>query len=62
MMEVRKWDLRTLEGVERFRAIRAKSLPSIAMDGSVVYAAIIPGQEELTREIRQRYTEKNPMN
>jgi len=59
LMEVHEWDLRTLEGVERFREIKAKSLPSIAMEGSVVYASIIPGQEELADEIRRRYQEKN---
>jgi len=59
MMTVHEWDLRTLEGVARFRQIKARSLPSIAMDGAVVYASIIPGQEELGREIRRRYLEKN---
>ncbi|MCF6249284.1 MAG: hypothetical protein L3J69_18295 [Desulfobacula sp.] len=59
MMTVYKWDLRTLEGVKRFKEIGAKSLPSIAMDGAVVYSSIIPGQEDLGREIRRRYQEKN---
>ncbi len=59
LMEVHEWDLRTLEGVERFREIQAKSLPSIAMEGSVVYASIIPGQEELAGEIQRHYQEKN---
>ena len=59
LMEVHEWDLRTLEGVQRFQEIQAKSLPSIAMEGSVVYASIIPGQEELAGEIQRRYREKN---
>jgi hypothetical protein len=59
MMDVHEWDLRTLEGVTRFKEIGAKSLPSIAMDGRVVYASIIPGQEDLGDEIRRRYQEKN---
>lgn len=59
MMDVHEWDLRTLEGVKRFQEIGAKSLPSIAMDGSVVYSSIIPGQEILGSEIRRRYQEKN---
>ncbi len=59
MISVHKWDLRTLEGVKRFKEIGAKSLPSIAMDGTIVYSSIIPGQEDLGREIRQRYQEKN---
>ena len=59
MMDVHEWDLRTLEGVTRFQEIGAKSLPSIAMDGMVVYSSIIPGQEVLGLEIQRRYQEKN---
>lgn len=59
MMEVREWDMRTLEGVRRFKELRARSLPSVALDGDLVYEAIIPGQEELSAEIRRRYEEKN---
>jgi hypothetical protein len=59
IIEVREWDMRTREGIQRFRELRAKSLPSVALDGDLVYEAIIPGQEELSDEIRRRYNEKN---
>lgn len=59
MMQVMEWDMRTLEGVRRFKELRARSLPSVALDGDLVYEAIIPGQEELSAEIRLRYEEKN---
>ncbi len=59
MMDVKEWDMRTLEGIQRFRDLRAKSLPSVALDGELVYEAIIPGQEALSAEIRRRYEEKN---
>ncbi len=59
MISVNKWDLRTLEGVKRFKEVNAKSLPSIAMDGEVVYSSIIPGQEVLETEIRRRHQKKN---
>ncbi len=55
LIDVREWDLRTREGVQRFRELRAKSLPSIAMDGELIYESLIPGQEELCEEIRRRY-------
>lgn len=55
MMEVHEWDLRTLEGVARFRELKAKSLPSIALNGEVVFSAIIPGQEVLMEEIKRRF-------
>lgn len=59
MMDVREWDMRTREGIQRFRELRAKSLPSLALDNELVYEAIIPGQEDLSAEIRRRYEEKN---
>ena len=58
IIEVNEWDMRTREGVERFRELKAKSLPSVALDGDLVYEAIIPGQEELIEEIKRRYSEK----
>jgi len=59
MMEVSHWDMRTLEGVKRFQQIKARSLPSIAMDNEIVYASIIPGQEVLQEEILKRFQKKN---
>ena len=59
LMEVREWDMRTREGVSRFRELKAKSLPSIALDEQLVYESLIPGQEELAEEIRRRWGLKN---
>lgn len=58
IIEVYEWDMRTREGVKRFRELKAKSLPSVALDGDLVYEAIIPGQEELIDELKRRYEEK----
>ena len=58
MIEVQEWDMRTLEGVARFKDLKAKSLPSIALDGELVYESIIPMQEELIAEIEKRYQKK----
>jgi hypothetical protein len=59
IIEVHEWDMRTREGVQRFRELKAKSLPSVALDGNLVYESLIPMQEELTDEILRRYKEKN---
>jgi len=59
MIEVQEWDMRTLEGVARFKDLKAKSLPSIALDDELVYESIIPMQEELIAEIEKRYQKKN---
>jgi hypothetical protein len=59
LIEVHEWDMRTREGVGRFKELKARSLPSVALDGELVYEALIPMQEELIAEIRRRYQEKN---
>ncbi len=59
IMEVHEWDLRTREGVERFRELKAKSLPSVALDEELMYESLIPPQEELIAEIQRRFKEKN---
>ena len=59
IIEVHEWDMRTREGVQRFRELKAKSLPSVALDGDLVYESLIPMQEEMIEEILRRYKEKN---
>jgi hypothetical protein len=59
IIEVHEWDMRTREGVDRFRELKAKSLPSVALDRELVYESIIPMQEELIAEIEKRYKQKN---
>ena len=59
IIDVREWDMRTREGVQRFKELKAKSLPSIALDGELTYESLIPMQEELIKEILRRYKEKN---
>ena len=59
IIDVREWDMRTREGVQRFKELRARSLPSVALDGELVYESLIPMQEELIGEILKRYEEKN---
>jgi len=55
IIEAREWDLRTLEGIQRFRQLRAKSLPSIALNEELVFEAIIPAQAELIQAIQDRF-------
>ncbi|MFC1515704.1 hypothetical protein ACFL7E_02995 [Thermodesulfobacteriota bacterium] len=59
IVDVYEWDMRTREGILRFRELKAKSLPSVALDGDLVYESLIPMQEELCDEINRRYQEKN---
>jgi len=59
LIDVHEWDMRTLPGVQRFRELKARSLPSVALDGELVYEAIIPPQEELIAAIQERFEAKN---
>jgi len=55
IIEIREWDIRTHEGVSRFKEIKCRSLPSIAINGELVFQALIPAQEELISEILARH-------
>ena len=58
-IEIREWDMRTLEGNRRFRELKAGRLPSIALDGDLVYESLIPAREDLIAEITRRCRLKN---
>ncbi|MDQ0285241.1 MULTISPECIES: hypothetical protein [Desulfofundulus] len=55
IIEVHEWDMRTREGIKRFLELKAKSLPSIALDNELVFEAVIPPQEDLIAAIKARY-------
>lgn len=59
LIDVYKWDMRTLEGNRRYKVLDAQSLPSIAIDGELVYESLIPGREEISAEITRRWNLKN---
>lgn len=56
--EIHEWDLRTREGIRRFMELKAKSLPSIALNHELVFEALIPPQEDLIAAIKARYEEE----
>lgn len=59
IIDVYEWDMRTREGVQRFRELKAKSLPSVALEGELVWESIIPMQEEIIAKVRDLYRKKN---
>ena len=59
IIDVHEWDMRTREGVQRFKELKAKSLPSVALDGELVWESIIPMQEEIIAKIQDLYRQKN---
>jgi len=50
-IEYREWSLRTREGVARFRELKGKSLPAVAIEGKLVFEAEIPPAEILIAAI-----------
>ena len=56
LIEIYEWDMRTREGVARFKELRGKMLPSVALNGELVFEANIPPQEDLIQAIRDRYS------
>lgn len=59
IIDVYEWDMRTREGVRRFKELKARSLPSVALDGELAWESIIPMQEELISKIQDLYRQKN---
>ena len=59
LIDVYEWDMRTLEGNSRFRELKGRCLPSIALDEVLVYESLIPGQEELIDAITRLWHQKN---
>jgi len=55
IIDIREWDMRTPGAVTLFKENRIKKLPSIALNGEVVFESLIPDQEELTGVIFSTY-------
>ena len=55
IIEVREWDMRTLDAVRLFKENRIKKLPSITIAGELVFESLIPDQEEFVDAIQRRH-------
>ena len=54
VIEVRLWNVKELQGIKRKKELRAKAVPSIAINEEVVFQSGIPQHEELIIAIRER--------
>lgn len=52
-IDYHEWSLRNREGIEMFKKFKARSLPSIAIDGELCFESLIPTQEDLIKAITQ---------
>lgn len=57
MIDYHEWSLRNREGIEMFKIFRARSLPSIAINGQLCFESLIPASEELIKAIREKKEE-----
>jgi hypothetical protein len=54
LMNVSIWNVKELQGIIRKKELRAKVVPSIAINGEVIFQSGIPQHEELIMAIRER--------
>jgi len=54
MIEYREWSIKTKEGIGKFMELKGKVLPSICIEGDLVFESIIPQYEELIDEMATR--------
>lgn len=47
IIEYKEWSVKTKEGVAKFTAMKGKVLPTICIEGDIVFPSIIPQYEEL---------------
>ncbi len=53
-VEIKQWDLRTPEGINRNNELGIMTFPTIAIAGDVVFESIIPSDEEIIEAIKAR--------
>ena len=56
LIEYKEWSVKTKTGVGKFMEMKGKVLPSIAIEGDIVFPSIIPQYEELIDEMAKRAT------
>lgn len=54
MIEYREWSIKTKEGIAKFTQMKGKVLPTICIEGDLVFPSRIPQYEELIDEMASR--------
>ena len=54
LIDVHIWNVKELQGITRKKELGAKVVPSIAINGEVIFQAGIPLHDELISAIRER--------
>lgn len=56
LIEYKEWSIKTKTGIGKFMELKGKVLPSICIEGDIVFPSIIPQYEELIDEMVKRAT------
>ena len=54
IIEYKEWSIKTQEGIGKFTELKGKVLPTICIEGDLVFESLIPQNEELIDEMTQR--------
>ena len=54
MIDYKEWSVKTQEGVGKFMEMKGKVLPSICIEGDLVFESMIPQYEELIDAMEER--------
>lgn len=54
IIEYKEWSIKNKNGIGKFMELKGKVLPSICIEGDVVFPSIIPQYEELIDEMAKR--------
>ena len=54
MINYREWSIKTKEGIGKFTELKGKVLPTICIEGDLVFESLIPQYEELIDEMTKR--------
>ena len=54
MIEYKEWSIKTKSGIGKFLELNGKVLPTICIEGDLVFESIIPQYEELIDELAKR--------
>lgn len=54
MIEYREWSIKNQDGIEKFLELKGRVLPTICIEGDLVFESVIPQYEELIDELAKR--------
>lgn len=54
IMEIGIWNVKELEGIRKKKELRARIVPSIGINGEIVFQSGIPDQDALLAAINER--------